>query len=514
MKKIVYCCLFFIVAIAGCGKDKIKEDAEQEITQEFLASLNFRFEAKNNLGIGNDVRCEFDGDVIQAVIPKLDPDKDALILSFDEDKVTVKANGNNQQSGVSANSFAQSVAYRLIFSDGTERDFNFKVKEFTGLPIIRINTEGNVPIISKDNYLNGTVSVNSNLSFEQETNNMVTEIKGRGNSTWGMPKKPYRIKLNKKAKMLGLGEARNWVLLANYSDKTLMRTALVFDLGKAIGVDFTPEYRHVELFINNSYLGTYTLTEQVEVNPGRVEITELKANDTGSDKITGGYLVELDKREDEDYIVKTVIRKLPFAIKSPDDVTPERYDYIQQYLTDTENAIYAENFADPVNGYAKYINVESFINWFLVQELVKNQDAQSYSSIFYYKDRNGKLGMGPLWDFDLSMGNVDYSVAVNPHGWWVRHGPWFVELFKDPAFVEKVRKRWKEIRNNEVEAMLQNIDIQAAKLKLAQQQNFALWKILDQKVWPNPEIYYTYEGEVSQLKNWLNTRIAWLDAHL
>src|SRR5690606_2547891 len=157
--------------------------------------------------------------------------------------------------------------------------------------------------------------------------------------------------------------------------------------------------------------------------------------DIGSEMITGGYLVELDKREDEDYIVKTDRRKLPFAIKSPDDVTAEQYNYIKGYLIATENAIYAENFADPVDGYAKYIQVESFINWFLVQELVKNQDAQSYSSIYYYKDRNGKLGMGPLWDFDLSMGNVDYSVAVNPLGWWIRHGPWFVELFKDPAFV-------------------------------------------------------------------------------
>jgi len=112
------------------------------------------------------------------------------------------------------------------------------------------------------------------------------------------------------------------------------------------------------------------------------------------------------------------------------------------------------------------------------------------------------------------MGNVDYSIATQPQGWWVHHGPWFTRLFQDPVFAEKVRDRWKEIRYNEVEALLKNIDMQAAKLKYAQVQNFAVWKILDKKVWPNPEIYYTYEVEVNQIKDWLNQRIAWLDAKL
>lgn len=510
MKRTIYCYLLLIVAFAGCKRDKIK----QEITPEFLASLAFKFDAKNNPGISSDVVCKFDGNEITAVIPSLNPDKKALVLSFNNNLVTVQLNGIPQQSGITPNDFTNAVKLHLAFSNGEERDFIVKVKEFTGLPIFRIGTQGNAPIVSKDVYLNGTLSINPNLDFEQEANDLQMEIKGRGNSTWGLPKKPYRIKLKQKTKILGLQQAKNWVLLANYSDKTLLRTAVVFDLGRAVNADFTPEYRQVEVMLNGSYIGTYTLTEQVEVNSGRVEITELKPGDTEADKITGGYLVEIDKREDEDYIVKTAIRALPFAIKSPDAPNTGQLNYIKKYLTDTENAIYAQNFADPINGYAKYINVESFINWYLVQELVKNQDAQNYSSIFYYKDRNGKLGMGPLWDFDLSMGNVDYSIAVDPQGWWVHHGPWFTRLFDDPVFTAKVKNRWKEIRHKEVEDMLKNIDKQAAKLALAQKQNFAVWKILDKKVWPNPQIYYTYDAEVNQIKNWLKTRIEWLDAHL
>lgn len=510
MKKIIYAYLFFIVVFSGCKRDKIK----QEITPEFLASLTLKFDAKNNPGIGKDVFCEFHDDEIHAVIPFLNPDKKALILSFNNDLVTITLNNVTQQSGISVNDFSQAQKVRLTFSNGEERDYTLKVKEFTGLPVFSIGTAGKAPIVSKDVYLNGTLSINPNLEFEQETNDLQMEIKGRGNSTWGLPKKPYRIKLKQKAKILGLQEAKNWVLLANYSDKTLLKTSVVFDLGKALNADFTPEYRHVEVVLNGSYIGTYTLTEQIEVNPGRVEITELKPGNTGSDQITGGYLVELDRREDETYIVKTTIRTLPFAIKSPDAPTTEQYNYIKKYLTDTENAIYADNFADPVNGYAKYINVESFINWYLVQELVKNQDAQNYSSIFYYKDKNGKLGMGPLWDFDLSMGNVDYSIAMDPQGWWVKHGPWFTKLFDDPVFEAKVKARWKEIRHKEVEELLKNIDRQSAKLALAQKQNFSVWKILDKKVWPNPQVYYTYESEVNQIKKWLRTRIEWLDSRL
>lgn len=510
MKKIIYFLLIAVAPIVSCKKDR----DSVEITPDFLKSLDLRFEAKYNPGLDEDVVCDFDGNVISAVIPQLDPDKSGLVLSFNSKLVSVEVNKTDQVSGTSKNDFSNPVNYRLRFSNGDHDDYIFKVKEFTGLPIFHLSTEANAPIVSKSTYVNGNLTINANHEYEQAVTHYPMEIRGRGNSTWGMPKKPYRIRLKEKGNILGVHEARNWVLLANYSDKSLLRTAVVFDLGRAIHADFTPEYRHVEVFLNNRYIGTYMLTEQVQVNDDRVEIDELKPSDTGLDKITGGYLLELDKRRDEDFIVETSLRKLPFAVKSPDDITPEQYNYIEAYLNKTEEAIYAENFDDPVEGYAKYINVESFINWFLVQELVKNQDAKDYSSIYYYKPRNEKLGMGPLWDFDLSAGNVNYSIAQNPLGWWVRHGPWFIRLFRDPVFVDKVRKRWDEIRHNEIEDMLKNIDVQAHNLRYAQRQNFNEWKILDQQVWPNPAIYYTHEGEVNQIKDWLNKRIAWLDANL
>lgn len=510
MKKLsIY--LILIIYIAGCKKETTPVSEEKPVV-DIETILGFKLEAKNNSGLfTNDIICTVNGDEIRAVIPGIEKsNKSSLSLTFNSENIKVKVNGVEQVSGETINDFSMPLTYEVVFSDGTEKTYQFKVVDFTGLPIFHITTEA--PVVSKDNYVNGSLTINANSQFEEETGTFPLEIKGRGNSTWGLPKKPYRLKLKSKASILGLDAAKNWVLLANYSDKTLMRTSFAFELGKQLGADFTPDGIPVEVVLNGEHLGSYLLTEQVEVNKGRVDITELKTEDN-ADKITGGYLLEFDERLDEDFWFKTN-KKLPFTIKSPDDINPTQLNYIRNYVQETENAIFAANFADSQNGYAKYINVNSFINWYLVQELVKNQDARNYSSIFYYKDRDGKLGMGPLWDFDLSMGNVDYSDAINPRGWWVRNGAWFNRLFQDPAFKQKVKDRWDEIKDKEIADAFKNIDKHATYLELSQRENFKRWDILNEKVWPNPQVFGTYEGEVNQIKSWLTTRITWLDANL
>lgn len=510
MKKL-YIYLFFIVFIAGCKKGVTLVNQEPEIVSvENL--VGFKLEVKNNVGLfANDIACQINGGEIIAVIPGIETSSKTVTVSFNSNNVKVKVNGIDQVSGKTVNDFSKPITYEVTFSDGTKKSYQFKVVDFTGLPIFHLTTVA--PVVSKDDYVKGSLTINANSQFEQEESTFSLEIKGRGNSTWGLPKKPYRLKLDSKTKILGLTAAKNWVLLANYSDKTLMRTSFAFELGQNIGADFTPDGIPVEVVLNGEHLGSYLLTEQVEVNKGRVDITELKTGDIATDKISGGYLLEFDERLDEDFWFKTT-KKLPFTVKSPKDINPTQLNYIRTYIQDTENAIFASNFADPENGYAKYINVNSFINWYLVQELVKNQDARNYSSIFYHKDRDGKLGMGPLWDFDLAIGNVNYSEAIGPRGWWVRNGAWFNRLFQDPAFKQKVRNRWNEIKPKQITEALKNIDKRAAYLELSQRQNFKKWDILNELVWPNPQILGTYDAEVNQIKAWLTTRIEWLDVNL
>jgi hypothetical protein len=293
-----------------------------------------------------------------------------------------------------------------------------------------------------------------------------------------------------------------------------MRNRLAFLLAKRLGSDFAPDSRFVEVVLNGDFVGNYLLTSQVEVNANRVNIPELTDKNTSDDEITGGYLMEVDQKKDATTVFTTP-KGLPFGMKSPEVPTAKQLAYIKKYIQDTENALYASNFTDPTAGYQKYINSDSFMNWYFTNEVMENEDTRDFSSIFYYKDRGGKLGMGPVWDFDISTGNVDYSPAVEPEGiWYIRDGPWFIRMAQDAVFILKVRKRWTDMRSTIIQQVLTDVDQTALDLKLSQAQNFKRWPTLDKYVWPNAVVLGTYDKEVAHLKEFLTKRIAWMDANM
>ncbi|GAA4315863.1 CotH kinase family protein [Mucilaginibacter gynuensis] len=512
--------LLVAILLWSCKKEHQAEVIEPEKPPveipDSAALVQVKFEAAKNPGkISGDVFATITGNEITALLPNLQQNK-KLVATFTIKTASTKVNVKDTlvQSGTTVIDFSQPVVYTLTTPKGKTRNYNFTVRNFAGLPIFTITTEGGAPVDSKDTYVNATMSVNTNLNFVQEKTVIPLQIKGRGNSTWGHPKKPYRLKFTEKASMLGLTAAKNWVLLANYSDKTLIRTSIAFDLGAKLGSNYTPDTRYVDVVLNGTYLGSYLMTEQVEVNPGRVEITELKKGNTSAEEITGGYLLEQDGRLDADYWFRTNKKDVPLTFKSPDAPAQAQIDYIQQYMNDFETALYSDDFANPTTGYAKYINTDSFINWFIVQEIFSNVDARDFSSIFYYKDRGGKLGMGPLWDFDLSAGNNDYSDSRHPTGWWIKEGPYFSRLFQDPAFRAKFKARWNAVRNGAIQDIFTDIDATSAKINLSQRQNFITWPILNKYVWPNQFVMGTYPEEVKQLKKWLNERLVWMDGEI
>jgi hypothetical protein len=163
-------------------------------------------------------------------------------------------------------------------------------------------------------------------------------------------------------------------------------------------------------------------------------------------------------------------------------------------------------------GYAAYIDVDSFIRWYLVNEIFRNVDANMWSSCWMYKPRGGKLFMGPLWDFDLAAGNADYNNAFLTAGWHIHDAPWFSRLFQDPAFVARLKQVWSEIRANQLPAMFQSISTNATVLQQSQLNNFQRWPILESYVWPNYVIPGSFDGEIDYLDTWLTARIAWMDA--
>jgi len=473
-------------------------------------TIHFFIDANKNPGLtSTKIPLELKGDSATANVPGISSAR-SFVLDFSPDTGNVKVNGISQKSGVTVNDFTKPVTYTFTDSKGRTKAIKVSVTNFTGIPIFFLNTSA--PVTSEDDYVTGSLSINTNGQFDAFPKSAALNIKGRGNSTWLMPKKPYRIKFNSKQSVLGLPAAKNWVLLANYSDKTLMRDAVAFDIGHQFGADFTPHYRFVELVMNGVYQGSYMLTEQVEINEGRVDINELSTIDNDADNISGGYLLELDIRLDADYFFSGN-SGLPYTIKDPDDITPQQLDYIRNYILQSEKAVYADNFADPLNGYAKYINVDSFINWYLVEELMKDNDAMDFSSIHYYKDLNGKLGMGPVWDLDLAAGNYVGTASNNPEGWWIRQGYLFSRLFQDPAFKARVKQRWQALQPK-LPLIFANIDANAAYLNLSQQQNFKTWDIMNSNIWPVSQIAGSYQGEIDYLKTWLKKRVDWMNANM
>ena len=386
------------------------------------------------------------------------------------------------------------------------------------LPQLRITTANGAAIVSKDIYLTGNATLaDSNGLFLAD---VATEIKGRGNSTWTLfPKKPYRLKLATSVSLLGMPANRHWVLLANYSDKTLLRNELSFEMSRMAGMAWTPRARSVDLYLNGRYEGIYQLAEHVRVGRDRVNITVVRRSDTTASTITGGYMLEVDERRGEAFCFNSLMTRMVFCAKDPETLLEPGWEkqraYIQTYIARTDSAIFGAGFRDSVSGYAAYIDVESAINYNIVQEVVKNVDGGLRFSGFMYKPRGGKLFFGPVWDFDLAIGNVNYDGADRTDGWHSRQAQWYTRLFQDPVFKARFASRWNELKAAGAIDSLQKLVVsRASYMSIVQTRNFERWPILGTYVWPNQFVMGRYDLEVFTMRLWLEERVRWMDSEI
>lgn len=380
----------------------------------------------------------------------------------------------------------------------------------SALPLVTITTDAGAPIVDKINYIGADLTIagtDGSASFSGRTT-----IKGRGNSTWDlMPKKPYRIKLDAKAGLLGMPKDKNWVLLANYADKTLLRNRTAFEVGNRFAMAWTPRSVPVEVTLNGEYLGAYDLVESVRVDPNRINIAD--TDDTVAPASTG-YVLELNNRMDDPICWKTT-QQVPFCIDTPDPTSAAQVTYIEDFVKQAEDALFSANAIDPNLGYEKFIDVNSVIDWYLINELFKNNDAALGLSTYIYKDVGGKLTFGPIWDFDLSAGNINYTDAQYPSGFWISTATWIARMKAiDPTFEVRVRARWRALKVTQIDTLKAFIDRNSLAMALAQKRNFERWPILSTYVWPNAVVTGSYQGEVDYMESWLQQRIAWLDTNL
>ena len=399
--------------------------------------------------------------------------------------------------------------------------------QLTNLPLVVVNTEGMRMMQSKDDKINSTVHIISEGGTKL-LSKKDTECKGRGNASWNFPKKPMRLKFEKKQNALpdAPAKCKKWTLINNYGDKSLMRNKIAFHMSRGIGLSYTPYCQFVDLIFNGEYQGCYQLCDQVEVNPGRVEITEMTPDDIEGEALTGGYFIEIDAYANQEASWFESLRGIPVTIKSPDDdeITPEQSAYIKDYFNKFETAVFTYGFTSETTGYRKYLNLDSFLQYFIVGELDGNTDY--FWSIYMSKERGEeKFVVGPVWDVDLGFDN-DYRTypIANKTDFIYRSGGSVASsavkrlvdriLVSDTKARERLKYLWSDARVNRhynPTYYCKLVDRYAEQLAQSQELNFKRWNILGECVHMNPAVSGSYEGEVQRVKDYLNERFAQLD---
>jgi hypothetical protein len=394
--------------------------------------------------------------------------------------------------------------------------------QLTNLPTFYITTTNNVPITSETDYLTGKVTIVSSDSTECMKDSPV-EIRGRGNSTWySMEKKSYRVKFDKKTHLLNLpAKEKDWVFLANYADKTLIRNAVAFEIGKQLGMEYTPPGRFGDVYLNGDFIGNYMITDQLEVTTNRVPAEKQDSTMITLPNISGGYLLDIDGLLDTiaDPVYFKTPKGLDVDIKYPkdDEINSTQKTYISDFVKGFETTLFSANYLDATTGYRNLVDTTAIVNWYLACELTGNSD--SFWSMYFYKKRNvDKLIIGPLWDYDIAFDNDrrlgdDSQKLMRNIAWDPK--TWINQFATDPWFLKKVYARFMEVKASGLLQHLQGfIDQKAIDLNVSQQKNFTRWNILNTIVYQELAARGTYAAEISFLKNYLTIRFAYLETAL
>lgn len=398
--------------------------------------------------------------------------------------------------------------------------------QFTNLPTVAINTVDSEEPYDKEHEIESNVIIIDNHRIDTDKPAGVRE---RGNASRAFPKKPWRIKFDKKQQILNApASAKKWTLINNYGDKTLMRNIISFEIARRLGMEYVPFCRPVDVVLNGEYKGCYQLCDQVDVRPSRVDVTEMETSDIRLPELTGGYLLEIDGYADQEAPDEWFMtsRGLPVTIKSPDDGgTEEQYNYIKDYMNYFEELLYAADFADQVSGYRSVLDIDSFLKHFITGELSGNTD--TYWSTYIYKDRNDPtLYVGPVWDFDLGFDNDNRTYPVDQFSTYLfdtssasaagsmrEHVRRII--YRDPATRSDITRIWSLARNDRsltAGSLNEYVDATAELIGASQRLNFMRWPILNQMVHQNPRALGSFDAEVNAVKQYITKRFTRLDA--
>lgn len=419
----------------------------------------------------------------------------------------------------------------------------------TPIAYIRINTS---KTIVDDPKVDGTLNIvyADSSVFSQRIG---VEIRGAISQAL-YEKKSYALELRDdnnvgiSKNVFEMPEEEDWILHGPYGDKTLLRNAVAYKISNTIG-KYAARTAFSELEINGSYKGFYVFMEKLKRDKNRIDVKKLEVTDNSASKITGGYIIKLDKTSGGTYPNEMsytpansftslydangttngkITTHFLYEYPKAEDITPAQTSYIQKYIQDFEKTLASDNFKDSQTGYAAYIDPSSFIDFFILTELMQNHDGYRLST-YLQKERGEKLKMGPIWDFDIAFGSDGgFCAGMNKEAWVYRYNNycpndtwlvpfWWKRLLQDEAFVKQLQARWTDLRANQLSntALDKIIDDYSTTILNTGvvTRNFSKWTILGKQIFPN-NFVGTYDAEIARMKQWLKTHATWIDQNI
>ena len=408
--------------------------------------------------------------------------------------------------------------YTATDENGQTRVYKLIAQRITyNLPVVYIEIDNGAEVWSRDYYLNASITIDSSNAAGDFPSLETTrvQIRGRGHFTWNFAKKPYKLRFSSKTSVLGMNASKNWVLLANYLDRSLLQNYVALEMGKVMtNIPYHSTQYPVDVFVNGSYRGVYTIGEQLEAKKERIDLEESYT------EVDTDYLLEVGGSDDGDvngvdYFHAGTLRYV--SVKHPDtaQMTAEQMAFLTDYVKTADDAV------KNLSNYEDYIDVDSLIDWVIIHELTYNLDCCFRRSCYLIKEAGGKLKMGPIWDFDLAFG----SFYRYQSGDWATIGEsggyvgitWMNYLRNDPAFMARLTARWNEVKEELLQRGLDSIDTMSVLVSPSAEMNFEVWDILGKSLSAQPWYhtqYDTYEKMTGRLRTWLTDRYHWLDSQL
>lgn len=459
--------------------------SKKDVIQSYNVLRSISFSSKDNSKLQKDVDVTIDDSKITLVFPYL-TDLSSLKMSFETTGSYVYFNGKKIESGASCD-FSQEREIKVVAFNGDIRTYNIAVIN-SGLPILEFNTSGKIG----DDWAAGKISIKDAKGKESFSNSTV-EIKGRGSHFKEKLKNAYNLKFEEKVAIMGLPSSKRWVLLSNAYDKTLIRSSIAFDIAASdlFSFKWTPNSKAVELVLNGEYVGSYTLVEQIRICEGRVEDGQIISSEGSVDEGDDSFLLEKSG--------------MNIVMRDPETgVSGTKLMQTQKMLEGIESSMMSGK-----SDYTKKLDLQSFADWFVFNELMKNEEAIS-SNAYMTISTDKILAMGPIWDMSKTMGG-EYGDGFKES--ILKETPWFSYLLQNSEFKKLVNEKVGQVVKGK--KTIENIIKERAEaIKYSVAGNEMIWKSLGAQDFDYETVSEQYDLEVSKLIDWLDNRLTWMEENL